>query len=1436
MKKLLLLLSLAFGLANVHAQTLGQTMYIDFGSNAGTQGQITPSPDVNGHHWNNYIVGNVGTVNDVINGSNVDTGINMEVTDNFIVNSSVNYGPITTLPALGDMGISTATMDYWFLETAASGNNTGAVKFTGLNPAKGYKFQIFASRPTNSVRNTNFVLTGATTFTGVAQTSNGTTGNIDTILNSGILMPTATGEISMAVSINSGGYGYVNVVKIEEFTFTVLDAPLATAQAFCSSNNPTVANLVATGSVGSTLNWYAAATGGTALTATTALVSGSYWVSQSASGSESPRTEVAVTVNATPSAPVITAATGFSFCAGSNTILQSSAPTGTVSYQWYKNGEAITTSGTAATYTATTAGSYTVTVTGAGNCASALSAAVAVTINTAPTVAAITGTATVAAGSTTQLANVTTGGTWASVDVTKATVNAGGLVTGVAAGTATITYTVTAAGCSTTVSYDVVVNNGELLQQTMYIDFGSNAGTNGAITPSPDVNGHYWNNYIVAAVGTTNDIVNSNNADTGYDLEVTNNFIVNTSVNYGPTANLTALGDLGITTATQDYWFLETGGSANNTGAVKFKNLDPTKGYKFNVFASRPTNVVRKTAITFTGLNSFSGQIQTSNGTTGNIDTILSSTIISPNTAGEITLDVSIAQDAYGYINIIKMEEYSNLPITAVTSISVSGADITVSGQASQMTAAVLPADATFTNVVWSVSNPAVAVISQSGVLTPVSNGTVVVTATSAQNTAISGTKTVTVSNQNTQLFISGTATENSNNASTALAMRMVTGPNGAVTNVFEIYTSLTEAGTLNFYTTQGTTGTIYGAGATAGVLAVAGAAIDPTPSGPVLITVNVATGAYTITPINWSVVGSSITNGWNGDAPLTYQGNGVWSATLDMTVVGTDTNPRFVFRANQNWGLAMKKVVGTQHSVALESQAGEFGLTLQDIDLKYGDFIITLNLNNYTYGIECVAIDEYKISFMGSSGLNGQGAVNLQGYAYQYNQMLQQRATNGSSPFYRSNISVNGNNTTSVLNRFEKDLVGDCGSYVVFGLVLGNEGVHETGMVAYNSYLNNIPLLVQMARDINKVPVVQNNYGRGDYNAADYEYIKQMNLLMAQWDVPTTNLLGAMDNGSGNWVNGYWDDALHPNTVGHTELFYAMVPSLFDALEVEKPQPVLATNTYVTPDPVTGGGQLVFTPDNIIHPFTVSFDVQTTGNGHLMAFTTNGTAVGNLAVTTNGFVSYTSPTGATITGTTAINDGAWHKITLTHYYAWGKTMLYTDAAVSGSTDEQLEAKVFSLHGAGAPANVNYRNWFFYRSGMNALEIAAMNDNKMLKSSLELYAPLDREAEGMANMFANLAQSTNNIDASSFVAALGTDVVGINNSFRAYPNPVKDVLTIAMPANTTVDAIEVFNTLGMLVKTVKNTDNVSLSALQSGVYLVKVHTGATTATIKIVKE
>jgi hypothetical protein len=128
-------------------------------------------------------------------------------------------------------------------------------------------------------------------------------------------------------------------------------APTGTAsQTFCAINNPTVANLVATGT---SIQWYAAASGGTALATTTALVNGThYYASQTVSGCESAtRLNVTATVS-NPAAPTGTASQ--TFCAINNPTVANLAATGT-GIQWY----AASSGGTAlATTTALVSGTH----------------------------------------------------------------------------------------------------------------------------------------------------------------------------------------------------------------------------------------------------------------------------------------------------------------------------------------------------------------------------------------------------------------------------------------------------------------------------------------------------------------------------------------------------------------------------------------------------------------------------------------------------------------------------------------------------------------------------------------------------------------------------------------------------------------------------------------------------------------------------------------------------------------------------------------------------------------------------------------------------------------------------------------------------------------------------------------------------------------------
>ncbi|MCK7554698.1 Ig-like domain-containing protein [Chitinophaga sedimenti] len=131
-------------------------------------------------------------------------------------------------------------------------------------------------------------------------------------------------------------------------------------------------------------------------------------------------------------------------CTGRTTTL-SSATTGGV---WSTSDAAVATVSTTGVVTGVTPGSVTITytITNSNGCSASQDATI--TVNAVPVVADITGTLSVFQGSTTALTSTTAGGVWSSSNTAIASVSNTGVVSGVAPGTATVTYTVTSPqGC-----------------------------------------------------------------------------------------------------------------------------------------------------------------------------------------------------------------------------------------------------------------------------------------------------------------------------------------------------------------------------------------------------------------------------------------------------------------------------------------------------------------------------------------------------------------------------------------------------------------------------------------------------------------------------------------------------------------------------------------------------------------------------------------------------------------------------------------------------------------------------------------------------------------------------------------------------------------------------------------------------------------------------
>jgi len=227
----------------------------------------------------------------------------------------------------------------------------------------------------------------------------------------------------------------------------------ASPQNFCAVNNPTVANLSATGTG---IRWYTTATGGTALASTTALVTGNYYASQTVSGCESTsRLAVSVIVN-NPGAP--TGSATQAFCSITNPTVANLAATGT-GILWYLT----STGGTPLLATTSLAtGNYYASQT-VGGCESTARLAVAVTVNQTPTANAGTGGSVCGLTFTLGATPVLTGtGTWSQTSgpgtstflPNANTPNA--TVTVTLYGTYVFTWTVVSNNCSNTSTVTVV--------------------------------------------------------------------------------------------------------------------------------------------------------------------------------------------------------------------------------------------------------------------------------------------------------------------------------------------------------------------------------------------------------------------------------------------------------------------------------------------------------------------------------------------------------------------------------------------------------------------------------------------------------------------------------------------------------------------------------------------------------------------------------------------------------------------------------------------------------------------------------------------------------------------------------------------------------------------------------------------------------------------
>ena len=472
-----------------------------------------------------------------------------------------------------------------------------------------------------------------------------------------------------------------------------------------------------------------------------------------------------VTVNPLPIAGSITGAA--TVCTGATTVLTDGAGGGV----WSNDNTLVATIDGTGTVTGVAAGTTTVSYTITNSCGSANATSV-VTVNPLPDAGSITGVATVCAGAATALTDGTGGGVWSNDNTSVATIDGTGTITGVGAGTTTVSYIVTNSCGSANATAVVTVNP---LAVAGSISGAATVCTGAAISLSDGAAGGVWSNdnTSVATIDGTGTVSGVAAGTTTVSYIVTNSCgsaNATTVVTVNPLAvagSITGAASI-CPTATTALSNTVSGGTWTS-GSTSIATIGSSTGIVTGVASgtttitysvsntcgiAAATTVVTVNSAASAGTINGSSVVNTGSNitltdvasggvwSTSNSDATISGGLVTGITAGTVIISYSVTNSCGTAI--------ATKTIT-VNSSSISG----ITGIASLCAGATTSLSDAATGGTWSSSNSLVASIGTTGIVTGVAAGTANITYTQG------GTYTTIVVTVNpTPLPVQGMATE----------------------------------------------------------------------------------------------------------------------------------------------------------------------------------------------------------------------------------------------------------------------------------------------------------------------------------------------------------------------------------------------------------------------------------------------------------------------------------------------------------------------------------------------------------------------------------------------------------------------------------------------------------------------------------------------------
>ncbi|MBP6031842.1 MAG: LamG domain-containing protein, partial [Crocinitomicaceae bacterium] len=471
----------------------------------------------------------------------------------------------------------------------------------------------------------------------------------------------------------------------------------------------------------------------------------------------------------------------------------------------------------------------------------------------------ISGNSSVLAGSTIQLAHATSGGTWSSSNTSLATINSSGLVTGVAAGTVTMTYS----NCGQSATYSItVISNASLTISSNISNFASCLGT-----PSTA------QSFTVSGTSLTANVTVS--APTGYEVSLSS------GSGYASSVIITASGTLNATTV-----YVRLANNASNGNVSGTLTISST-GATNQTVSLTGTVTTPPSAGTISGTTAIcsNGSSTLSSTVTGGAWTSATPAVATINSSTGAVTGVAAGTSLMTY-TITGTGGCADATATSTVTVTAAPSAGTLSGTTAICSNGSSTLSSTVTGGAWSSATPAVATINPStGAVTGVTAGTSLMTYTITGTggcTDATATSTVTVTAAPSAGTISGTTAICSNGSST-LSSTVTGGAWTSATPAVATINSSTGAVTGVAAGTSLMTYTITGTGGCADATATSTVTVTAAPSAGTI------SGTTAICSNGTSTLSSTVTGGaWTSATPAVATIN---SSTGAVTGVAAGTS-----------------------------------------------------------------------------------------------------------------------------------------------------------------------------------------------------------------------------------------------------------------------------------------------------------------------------------------------------------------------------------------------------------------------------------------------------------------------------------------------------------------------------------------------------------------